>query len=276
VLNSSAKRPYTLTTKMKENISDLRVLILIPARFDSTRFPGKPLKLLKGKTIIQRVLENCWQLNKIEEGPQFETCVVTDDQRIEDHVKKINGQVVRVDDEVSSGTLRIQLAFERFFQNKKYDLILNVQGDEPLLLSEDIQKLATFHLSGPFGMATMLKKMKGTGGEFTNPNKVKCIFTEENSQCHYFSRASIPYKRGDDILEEDFFWYHHIGVYSFLPKVLQEIVEGPHGHYEKCESLEQLRCLNLGIKIGAVLTESNISGVDTPEDLKKLEGVISE
>ncbi len=160
-------------------MSKKRVLILIPARFASTRFPGKPLTPILGLSMIQRVFQNCMSANH----PEFEfvSFVVTDNAKIEEHVKSFSSNVVRVDDDVVSGTLRIQLAYERFFKNyskdKTFDLIINVQGDEPLLQANDLVRLAEFHLNSPFDVGTLVKKQIGFDKVFNDPNKVKVVMS---------------------------------------------------------------------------------------------------
>ena len=144
-----------------------RVLVLIPARYDSSRYPGKPLVSLLGKSMIQRVYENCMGISQLIEDQyknrlqklDLQVYVVTDDQRIEDHVNSFQGQVIRVDDEVVSGTERIFLALKRNFTHEKVDFIINVQGDEPLVSSQDIMELINFHLNSPWDVATMVKEI---------------------------------------------------------------------------------------------------------------------
>lgn len=254
-------------------MSKKRVLILIPARYASTRFPGKPLAKILGISMIQRVHQNCSQA----QAPDFEfsSYVVTDDQKVEEHVKTFSSNVVRVDDDVISGTLRIQLAYERFFANQNFDLIINVQGDEPLLNSDDLVRLAQFHLNGPFDISTLVKKQMGFGGDFLDSNKVKVAMSEENGRAFYFSRASIPFKRDSVIDPINDYWFLHIGVYSYRPSALLKFSSNKETRLENLEKLEQLRALEIGLTIGAHQTESVIIGVDRPEDIKKVEEVLN-
>src|SRR5690606_29967525 len=159
--------------------------------------------------MIQRVWENVAHF--------FDAAVVTDDDRIEDAVKAFGGPVVRVDDDVESGTLRIGLAYERFFKEKDYDFILNVQGDEPLLGGSDLERLVQFHASSPFAVTTLIKK-ETDQQEFHNPNRVKAVFTEATGECHYFSRAPVPHDRDGG----DPSWWLHVGVYSYRPESLKQ------------------------------------------------------
>jgi len=254
-------------------VSKKRVLILIPARFDSTRFPGKPLATILGISMIQRVLTNCSQAHAV--GYEFEAYVVTDNQKVEDHVKNFSPNVVRVDDDVISGTLRIELAYKRYFQDNNFDLVINVQGDEPLLESDDLVRLAQFHLESPFDIATLVKKQWGLEGDFLDPNKVKVAMSEETGKAFYFSRASIPYKRDATADPSGDYWFLHIGVYSYRPKALLAFAHHKETRLENKEKLEQLRALEIGLSIGARETESVVIGVDVPHDIKRVEEVLN-
>ena len=254
-------------------VSKRRILILIPARFASTRFPGKPLVHISGKSMIRRVLENCTCALHAE--MDFESFVVTDDQSIEDHVRTFSPNVVRVDDEVISGTLRIELAYERFFKNKNYDLVINVQGDEPLLESSELVSLALFHLNSSFDIATLVKKQTGLCGDFLDSNKVKVVHDEKSGRAFYFSRSPIPHKRDSAPNDRLDYWFLHIGVYSYRPKALSLFANASESRLEHLEKLEQLRALELGLSIGALPTTRLVIGVDSPEDIKKVEEVLN-
>lgn len=254
-------------------MSKKRVLILIPARFASTRFPGKPLALIDGISMIQRVLQNCSKSQAV--GFEFESYVVTDDQKVEDHIKSFSSNVVRVDDEVISGTLRIQLAYERFFSHQNFDLVINVQGDEPLLESSDLVRLAQFQLNSSFEIATLVKKQMGFDGDFLDPNKVKVAMSEGSGKAFYFSRAPIPFKRDKNLDLINDYWFLHIGVYSYRPSALLQFSKNQETRLENLEKLEQLRALEMGLNIGAQQTESLVMGVDHPLDIKKVEEVLN-
>ncbi len=247
-----------------------KVLILIPARFASTRFPGKPLAKIVSvnQTMIQRVYQNC-----VATG--FTTCVVTDNEAIEHHVASFGGLVKRVDDDVPSGSERILLAYQRYFAHENYDLVINVQGDEPLLQADELNRLANFHFHSHFDIATLVRPMSGFDGDFRDPNRVKVIYSTAQGICHYFSRAPIPFVRDHavDLAREE--WFLHIGVYSYRPQALISFGKETCSYYESLEKLEQLRALEMGLHIGAVTTNRLLIGVDTPEDLVKLEGVLS-
>lgn len=258
-------------------MSKKRVLILIPARFASTRFPGKPLADILGVSMIQRVLTNCSQAHALDF--EFTAFVVTDDQKVEDHVKTFSPNVVRVDDDVISGTLRIELAYTRFFKDrpneKNYDLVINVQGDEPLLDSEDLVRLAKFHLESSFDITTLVKKQMGFVGDFLDSNKVKVAMSEESGLAFYFSRASIPFKREAAHDLKNDYWFLHIGVYSYRPIALIKFATHKETRLENLEKLEQLRALEMGLTIGAHQTSSVVIGVDVPSDIKKVEEVLN-
>ncbi len=254
-------------------MSKKSVLILIPARFASTRFPGKPLAMIAGKSMISRVLENCQKASSADIS--FDAYVVTDDDQVENHIKSFSKNVVRVDDDVISGTLRIELAYSRHFKEKSYDLVINVQGDEPLLEGSDLVRLAEFHLNKPVEIATLVKKQMGFDDVFRDPNKVKVAMSETTGDAFYFSRSPIPFKRDAGVDADNDYWFLHIGVYSYKPSALSAFSKAPVSRLEDLEKLEQLRALEMGMKIGALETRSVIVGVDHPADVKKVEEVLS-
>jgi len=244
-------------------------LILVPARFASTRFPGKPLANILGKSMIERVYENLIKSNQNTQF-NFTVSVVTDDDRIEDHVHGFKGNVIRVDDQVSTGSERIYLGWQRFYKNDNYDLIINVQGDEPLVDPSLLERLASFHLGSNFDIATVVIRKDKRDESFEDPNKVKVIYQNDNGQCHYFSRSPIPFSRD----KNDHEWFLHVGIYSYKPSALEKFNHSPKSLYEGIESLEQLRCLECGQKIGAIESQDTFIGVDTPDDIKRVEGVL--
>lgn len=241
---------------MKEGV------ILIPARYESSRFPGKPLVPLKGRPLIQWVYENAAKTG-------LKTMVVTDHEGIEKAVRAFGGEVCRVDDAVESGTERIFLAVERHL-GQTPEWILNVQGDEPLLTARPLQDLVEFHLKHSFDISTLVKEKKDAE-EQKNPNVVKAVYSALTGQCHYFSRAPVPFSRDQ---KKAAVWYQHIGVYLYRFSALKKFCQAPVSFYEDIEKLEQLRALEMGLKIGASLTEATLQGVDTPEDLKKVERIL--
>lgn len=243
-----------------------KTVVLIPARYSSSRFPGKPLAMISGVSMIERVYKNCQRSN-------LECAVVTDDERIEQHVLAFGGKVVRVDDNVPSGSERIALAFERFYKNENYELVINVQGDEPLLNGEILKELAAFHDQSSFEIGTLIRPRSTEEEDFRNPNVVKAVYCEESKKCLYFSRASLPFSR-DGLT--NYRWYQHIGVYSYTARALQAFVKLPESHLEVMERLEQLRALENNMSIGAIVSTQKLMGVDVPEDIKKVEEVLSE
>lgn len=243
-----------------------RVVVLIPARFASSRFPGKPLALIAGVSMIERVFRNC-------EESGFDSYVVTDHEGIEKHVQDFGGKVIRVDDDVPSGSERIALAFERFLKTKAPDLVINVQGDEPLLKGIALRELAEAHLESKFDVMTLLRERVSSEDDFKNPNVVKAVYVPGSKQCLYFSRQSLPFDRDGEKIHS---WFQHIGVYSYRPGALTTFVKLPFGKLEDLEKLEQLRALENQMTIGAVLTTQKLIGVDVPEDVKKVEGALSE
>lgn len=221
--------------------------------------------------MISRVYEQAVRLNE-EEDFECDACVVTDDKRIEDHILSAGGKVVRVDDDVQSGTERIFLAYQRFFSEKSYDFIVNVQGDEPLLRTKDLKDLVAFHSQTPFNVATIVEEKKDFS-EFKDPNRVKAVYEKSSGQCHYFSRAPIPHDRDGGDMNA---WFLHVGVYSYRPSALEKFCQSPVSELEKIEKLEQLRALGQGLTIGATKANHEFIGVDHPEDKEKVEGVLRE
>ena len=240
-----------------------KTLILIPARYGSSRFPGKPLAKINNKPMIQHVVENCQ-----ESG--FDCAVVTDNDEIEKALAQ-SFKVVRVDDDVATGSERIALAFKRHFSDQNYEFVINVQGDEPLLKAELLKKLNDFHSKSDYDICTAVRKRNSNEEEFLNPNVVKCLLSESDGKCLYFSRASIPFFRDGQSGD----WHQHIGLYSYKTKALEKFVSLEESRLEKAEKLEQLRALENGMTIGAIETDAQLIGVDTPEDIHKIEGVLS-
>ncbi len=241
------------------------VVILIPARFASSRFPGKPLAKINGISMIERVFKNC-------EESGYPTFVVTDHDGIESHVKEFGGKVLRVDDDVPSGSERIALAYERHCRQMNPDLVINVQGDEPLLKGDVLKELAEYHLKNSCEIATLVRERSATEEDFRNSNVVKAVLVEGTGECLYFSRESLPHDRDGKNTHS---WFHHIGVYSYKPSALSTFVKLPMGKLENLEKLEQLRALENGMKIGAVKTKQKLIGVDVPDDIKKVEGALA-
>ena len=256
----------------------MKVLALIPARFASTRFPGKPLAILGKKTMIQRV---CEQVSKAKSVDQL--AVVTDDERIFRHVQSIGYQVFMSDPNHQSGTDRCAEIAE---QMTDFDIIVNVQGDEPFIQPEQIDLVARLpqppvnpgeknRKSAPENeynqIGTLVKKIIAPEDIF-NPNVVKAVF-DATGKALYFSRSPIPHLRG--VEKENWFkkgvFYKHLGIYSFCREALLQVSKLEQSRLEKTESLEQLRWLENGFSIITGETQFETIGVDTPADLEEAE-----
>lgn len=249
-------------------------LLLIPARYGSARFPGKPLAQIAGVSMIERVWRRCQEAATLAKPAGFELLpvVVTDDERIEKHALEFGAQVCRVDDDVSSGSERINLAFQNFYGERAWDFLVNVQGDEPLISPKSLVRLIEAHQKYSFDIMTMLKPQVGNRTDFLDPNRVKAVYSPLSHQCFYFSRAPIPHHRDEKEVQE---WALHVGVYSYRPDSLEKFCQAKTSRLEQFEKLEQLRALELGLTVGAIEIEDELIGVDTPDDIKKVEGVLS-
>ena len=238
----------------------MRVTAIIPARYASSRLPGKVLKDICGKTMIQRVYE---QVTKAENLDQV--IVATDDQRVYDEVESFGGRVEMTAKEHSTGTDRLA----EVAQDLDADVIVNVQGDEPLLNPEMIDQAVEPLLNDQTIKMSTLKHQITDETELEDPNSVKVI-TDKNDFALYFSRSLIPYPRTD----EELTFYKHIGLYVYRRKFLLEYTNLEPTPLEKKESLEQLRALENGYKIKVVETEHQVVGVDTKEDLEKVKELV--
>ncbi|NET33443.1 MAG: 3-deoxy-manno-octulosonate cytidylyltransferase [Cyanothece sp. SIO1E1] len=242
----------------------MKVLGVIPARYESTRFPGKPLVNIQGKSMIARVYERCRQAKMLDE-----VIVATDDQRIYDHVKSFGGEVMMTSKSHRSGTDRCA---EVAAEHREVEFVVNIQGDEPFIDPNQIDQLVKlFDGSSTVDIATLAKKIDSEEA-LMDPNIVKVVFNKQ-AEALYFSRSTIPFVRnlasGQWLRHHDF--YKHIGIYAFRNKVLQECAKLPQGKLEIMESLEQLRWLEAGYNISVGLTKLETMGIDTPEDLEKFE-----
>lgn len=241
-----------------------RIIAVIPARFGSTRFPGKPLEKLKGKPLLQWAVEGARTSQKIQK-----VYVATDDQRIQELCEKIQVECLMTRSDCLTGT-------DRLFEATRcldFDIILNIQGDEPLINRTYIDPLAEAFLDqAELDMATLAHPLSQE--DLDNKNAVKVIINK-NSEAIYFSRFPVPYSResevGGRILKTAM---KHIGLYGYTREFLQKFCSSPQAEIEKYESLEQLRALYLGAKIKVLQVEKPTYGVDTPEDLQKLEALL--
>jgi len=246
----------------------MNVLIVIPSRYASTRFPGKPLALIAGKPMVQRVYEKA-----VESG--FPAVVATDDMRIFEAVEDFGGRVVMTSERHKSGTDRCQEAVHKYMQREGevVDVVINIQGDEPFIEEEQILTLAGFFKDPECEIATLAKPFIVDEGYevLFDPNKVKLV-RGENGNALYFSRSVVPYQRGLDRKEWLFHhtYYLHIGMYAYRTDILEKITRLQQTPLEIAESLEQLRWLEHGYKIKAGITYHQSMGIDTPEDLEKV------
>ena len=242
-----------------------RTIAIIPARYASTRFPAKPLAMLGGKMVVQRVYE---QVSKAVER----VVVATDDERIYDAVVAFGGEAIMTSSEHRSGTDRCAEAYTKLCCEA--DIVVNVQGDEPFIAPEQIDALIECFKEATVDIATLVKPFKAEDGVETleNPNSPKVVLNGAG-EAIYFSRSVIPYLRGverKDWLTQHTF-YKHIGIYAFRAEVLGKVANLAQTPLEVAESLEQLRWLESGYKIGVGVTDIETVGIDTPEDLAQAE-----
>lgn len=241
----------------------MRILALIPARYGSSRFPGKPLALVHGKPMIQRVYEQT-----VKAFPN--ACVATDDSRIYDAVKAFGGKVVMTSSSHNSGTDRCFEAWANYEKEsgESFDVVINVQGDEPYIRPEQLMQLGKCFEDPSVELATLVKRVKDKE-ELFNPNSPKVII-DKDSNAIYFSRTPIPYSRDVEITDEyvkETPFYRHIGLYGYRTSTLARICAMPQSFLEKTEKLEQLRWIENGLKIRVAETQYETHAVDTLEDL---------
>lgn len=248
----------------------MQSIAIIPARYASTRFPAKPLALLGGKPIVQRVYE---QVKKVVER----VVVATDDERIYNTVVSFGGEAVMTSPNHKSGTDRCAEAYERL--GYEADIVINVQGDEPFIATEQIKALVKCFEKESVDIATLVKPFSADGGieALENPNSPKVVLNKEG-EAIYFSRSVVPYLRGVERSEwlKCHTFYKHIGIYAFRAKTLLEVTALAQTPLEEAESLEQLRWLESGYKIGVGITNIETIGIDTPEDLQRAELFLKE
>ncbi|MDB5137676.1 MAG: kpsU [Mucilaginibacter sp.] len=240
----------------------MKILGIIPARYASTRFPGKPLVDIAGKSMIRRVYEQAKKCIHLSE-----VIVATDDDRIFEHVTGFGGAAVMTSYDHQSGTDRCA---EVALKHPEYDIIINIQGDEPYIDPEQISKLISCFNDESTQIATLIKKVQ-TGQELNNTNSPKVIINKL-SEAIYFSRSPLPHIRGQELNNwlQHFTYFKHIGIYGYRADILQQITKLPVSSLEKAESLEQLRWIENGYKIKVAETELETYAIDTPEDLAKI------
>ena len=240
-----------------------KVVAIIPARYHSKRFEGKPLALIKGKPMIQHVYERAMAAPILSR-----VAVATDDERIAECVRSFGGEAVMTSSEHASGTDRLAEAAS-IMDVPEQDVVVNIQGDQPLFPMEIVEQVASPLLNDPaLPMSTLIYKIV-RDEEINDPNHVKTVF-DRNGMALYFSRASIPYQRDPDNPPPPTY-YKHLGFYAYRKGFLLTFVSLPEGEWERFEKLEQLRALEYGYRIKVVLTEYDSVEVDTQEDLQRVE-----
>lgn len=236
---------------------------IIPARYSSSRFPGKPLADMAGKTMIQRVYE---QVKLVLD----DVWVATDDVRILDAVEAFGGKAVMTSADHRSGTDRCKEAYEKI--EKTFDVVINVQGDEPFIQPRQIEELKSCFNSKDVELATLVKPFRKEDGfdVLFNNNSPKVVINKKD-EAIYFSRSIIPYIRDAKHTEwlDKHTFYKHIGMYAYRVDILKEITLLPQSSLELAESLEQLRWIENGYKIKVGYTDLETIGIDTPEDMEK-------
>lgn len=240
----------------------MKFIGIIPARYASTRFPGKPLALLGGKTVIQHVYE---KVAAVLEAAY----VATDDERIYDVVKSFGGQVVMTRTDHKSGTDRIEEAIEKI--GGEWDVVVNVQGDEPFVAKSQLDTICHCFDDPTTQIATLGKPFESMEA-VQNPNSPK-IVVDNMGFAMYFSRSVIPYVRGKEKSSwlTHYPFLKHLGIYAYRKDVLRQITQLPQSSLEIAESLEQLRWLQNGFKIKVGTTNVETVGIDTPQDLERAE-----
>lgn len=239
-----------------------KVAAIIPARWGSTRFPGKPLHILAGKPLIQHVWERSLRARTLDD-----VVIATDDERIAEAAAAFGAKVSMTSPKHRSGTDRIAEVARKI---KGVTHVINVQGDEPLIDPKLVDRLAkTLITARGVEMITAANAFEA-GEDVTNPNAVKVVL-DANGDALYFSRSPIPFARDGNFDPTRVPWYRHQGIYGYSTKLLLQFVKWKPTRLEETEQLEQLRALEHGVKIRVVITKHASVGVDTPEDVAAVE-----
>jgi 3-deoxy-manno-octulosonate cytidylyltransferase (CMP-KDO synthetase) len=248
----------------------MKILGIIPARYASTRFPGKPLADISGKSMIHRVYEQCTKAESL-----LEVIVATDDDRIASHVNGFGGNFVMTSVSHKSGTERCAEAM-RLWKRKhpgNWDAVINIQCDEPFIAPNQIELVGKLIGDKTVSIATLVKKIQNFQ-ELSDPNVVKVVLNRYN-EAMYFSRSPIPYLRdkgmSDWIKYVDYF--KHIGIYGYQSDILERLPKLDQVENEMAESLEQIRWLSYGLRIKTAITEIDTISIDTPSDLSKITNI---
>lgn len=237
----------------------LKAIVVIPSRYGSSRFPGKPLALIQGKSMIQRVYEQVSLAQMVDK-----IIVATDHTDIIEEVKRFNGNVVETSLNHESGSDRIEEVATEILG----DIYINVQGDEPLISPELIDTLILASIQNMESVITA--KVRITDSQDIQDSNVVKVVTDKNENALYFSRSPIPFNRGESSIN----YYKHLGIYAYPKEILHQYVQLPKSNLEFTEMLEQLRLLENGINIKVIETTHAAVGVDVPEDIKKIEKLL--
>lgn len=241
----------------------MKKIAIIPARYASTRFPGKPLVDIKGKPMVQHVYDTA-----VASGIFDKVIVATDDARIVNAVEAFGGNVALTSEDHQSGTDRCGEVVQNL--NEEFDIVINIQGDEPFIHVEQLQQLVSLFENPNTQIATLKKKLSSID-DVHNPNVVKVVAAEDK-RALYFSRNPIPFTRGIEKSEwlDHHNYYKHLGIYGYRSEILLEVIKLEPSTLEVCESLEQLRWLQNSYSIFIDETQHESIGIDTPEDLEKI------
>lgn len=245
----------------------MAIIGIIPARYASTRFPGKPLAIIDGKTVIQHVYEQCKLADSLKK-----IIVATDDERIANNVKNFGGEAIMTSKDHVNGTSRCVEALTTYEKivGTTFDIVINIQGDEPFIQPEMINKVSSIFNNADAQIGTLAKKIE-TEEELFNPNVVKLLI-DKNKKAMIFSRNTLPFIRDVDKSNwiTNTVFYKHIGLYGYRKDALFEITKLKPSRLELAEKLEQLTWMENGYIVSIEYTEFDSRGIDTPEDLLKL------
>lgn len=239
----------------------MKILGIIPARFGSTRFPGKPLAMIRDKSMIEHVYRGCLTCTQLSS-----LVVATDDQRIYDHVRSFGGEVILTNKEHPSGTHRCAEVSTHF---PDMDWCINIQGDEPLIQTGILDQVVDLIHQHPVDSIVTLVRKLTDPDMIVSPHVVKCVF-DQSGKAMYFSRSVIPFARGEASPD----YYQHLGIYAYSRNVLQSLSQLQATHLEWSESLEQLRWMEQGYPVYTAITEYVSLAVDVPEDIQVIEELL--
>ena len=245
----------------------MKIIGIIPARYASTRFPGKPLAEINGKSMIRRVFEQASKATSLDK-----VIVATDDERIYNHVLNFGGAAVYTSSNHQTGTDRCAEVTEK--KEKGYDVVINIQGDEPYINPEQINQVAELFNNANTQLGTLIKILKDENE--LKSNSIIKVLKNNHNEALYFSRNVIPYLRNFNTsipLVNQFNYYKHIGIYGYRTDILAEITQLKQSKLELAESLEQLRWIENSYKITLAETIFESHSVDLPEDIKKFDGL---